>query len=70
MRVPAPGVSGPQNTPAQGGPGGNVMVRGMLGSMQRAMNPQMQGQNQDMQQQLKQFEVCLIQSFHVVFILK
>lgn len=55
LRMQGPGGQGLQGP--QGGAPGNLMVRGMLGSMQRAMNPQMQGQGQDMQQQMKQFEV-------------
>lgn len=49
------------NTPNMQVPGqGSMMIRGALGAMQRPMNPQMQaqGQSNDMQQQLKQFEVC------------
>lgn len=63
MRMPGPNTSssqgppqGPQSGP--GAPGGSLMVRaGGMMSMQRAMNPQMQGPSQEMDQHLKQFEV-------------
>lgn len=59
IRMPGSSSAGPNmQAPGQG----NMMVRGALGAMQRPMNPQMQaqGQNNDMQQQLKQFEVCSV----------
>lgn len=65
MRMPGPNVSQGQQPqgPQGGGPGvpGALMVRGGMMAMQRNMNPQMQGGAQDMEQQLKQFEV----SFHI-----
>lgn len=59
MRMQGPGAVGQGPQGSQGGPAGNIMVRNMLGSMQgsiqRAMGPQVPGQ--DMQQQIKQFEL-------------